>query len=264
MDRAARAALLLAFGLAACAGPRFHSVGSAPPPTRAELMRSLLPANVRVNVLVEGEVRRTASGVVIQNGQGAERELVVSHVLTNAHVVLARAGELPRFVVLVDGEGGSTQEFEGEVVAVGDVEGDDLAVLAIEGIALPCAPLSDDSAVNVGDDVLAVAAPFGRSLSVSRGIVSQIDYDAGSPRRPLLLKTDASIGYGSSGGGLYSASNGALLGVLAGYRTAAVSFLVGEERLTFDVPMPGETFAAPAARVRAFLGAHGLAALRCG
>jgi hypothetical protein len=49
--------------------------------------------------------------------------------------------------------------------------------------------------------------------------------------------------------------------VVEGYRTAKVSIPVAQETYSFDVPMPGETFAAPAAKIRRFLADKGLGAL---
>jgi serine protease Do len=72
-----------------------------------------------------------------------------------------------------------------------------------------------------------------------------------------MLKTDAAIGYGASGGGIYSRVTGKLLAIVEGYRTAKVGFAVAEQTYSFDVPMPGETFGAPSAKVRTFLSAHG-------
>ena len=68
-----------------------------------------------------------------------------------------------------------------------------------------------------------------------------------------MLKTDAPIGYGASGGGIYSLETGRLLAIVEGYRTAKVGFAVAEQSYSFDVPMPGETFAAPSSKVRRFL-----------
>src|SRR5215469_16709900 len=98
--------------------------------------------------------------------------------------------------------------------------------------------------------------PYGKSLSISGGLVSQVEWDRKS-RLPAMLKTDAPIGYGASGGGVYSASSGRLLAIVEGYRTARVGFAVAEQTYSFDVPMPGETFAAPSAKVRAFLENNG-------
>ena len=76
-----------------------------------------------------------------------------------------------------------------------------------------------------------------------------------------MLKTDAPIGYGASGGGIFSLETGKLLAIVEGYRTAKVGFAVAEQDYSFDVPMPGETFAAPTSKVRRFLESKGFGRL---
>jgi serine protease Do len=73
----------------------------------------------------------------------------------------------------------------------------------------------------------------------------------------VMLKTDAPVGYGASGGGVFSASTGRLLAIIEGYRTAKIGFALEQQDYSFDVPMPGETFAAPTAKVRFFLKKNG-------
>jgi hypothetical protein len=137
--------------------------------------------------------------------------------------------------------------FEGEVPA------EDLAVLEI-GELLPAVSLGQPFDAQVGDDVVVIGAPYGRSLSVSSGIVSQLELVDGDPRQQRSMKTDAPIGYGASGGGVFTVPGGKLVGLVEGYRTAKVSFGgIGGNDFSFDVPMPGETFLSPPAKIRAFL-----------
>jgi len=97
--------------------------------------------------------------------------------------------------------------------------------------------------------------------------VSQVEYafseSASAPRLPKSIKTDAAIGYGSSGGGVFDVPGGRLVGLVEGYRTARVAF-GKDEGYSFDVPMPGETFIAPAAKIRRFLSDRGLGKLAPG
>jgi hypothetical protein len=162
-------------------------------------------------------------------------------------------------VVLVDAPTGEPRQFAARVVAEGEVPDADLAVLEIRGVALPPARLASDPELAMGEDVFVVAAPYGRALSVSAGLLSQIDFAGGTSERvPAMIKTDAAIGYGASGGGIYSAASGRLLGIVEGYRTAKVTVPNAESSYSFDVPMPGETFAAPTTKIRAFLEKNGL------
>ena len=76
------------------------------------------------------------------------------------------------------------------------------------------------------------------------------------------MKTDAPIGYGASGGGVFALPSGRLVGLVEGYRTAKVAFGgLTRDDFSFDVPMPGETFLAPPAKIRAFVLRAGLGAL---
>ena len=147
-----------------------------------------------------------------------------------------------------------------KVVARGRVPDVDLAVVEVPG-ELPITPLAPDGELELGDDLVVIGAPFGKGLSVAAGIVSQVEYDvaeSAGARAPKALKTDAAIGYGSSGGGVFDVRSGQLVGLVEGYRTARVAF--GED-YHFDVPMPGETFVAPAAKIRRFLFEKGLGKL---
>src|SRR6185369_2250320 len=108
--------------------------------------------------------------------------------------------------------------------------------LEVPGLLGAPVHLADDADIDVGDDVVVVGAPFGKGLSVSSGIVSQVEWNQAGV--PSAFKTDAPIGYGASGGGIYRVSDGKLLALVEGYRTAKVSFPVAKQNYSFDVPMP--------------------------
>jgi S1-C subfamily serine protease len=241
----------LAAGLLVAAAPLLGGAssirGSNP---RAATVQKVFPSAVRLQLTVAGEVVRSASGIAFARRGGS------TYVLTNAHVV-EPAPEwkgAPELRVLP----GAGAPLAAKVVAHGRVPDVDLAVVEVSG-ELPVTPLAPDDALELGDDLVVIGAPFGKGLSVAAGIVSQVEYDhaenAAAPRRAVGLKTDAAIGYGSSGGGVFDVEGARLVGVVEGYRTARVAF--GEE-YHFDVPMPGETFVAPAAKIRRFLRDSGL------
>ncbi|HEY0093356.1 MAG TPA: serine protease, partial [Archangium sp.] len=167
--------------------------------------------------------------------------------------------EHPGLVVIVDERADST-EYRAEVVALGAVPDMDLALVKVPGLPRTPARLATDAELEMGEDVVVAASPFGRALSLSGGMVSQIEWDKES-KRPRMVKTDAPIGYGASGGGIFSLESGKLLAIVEGYRTAKVGFSVAEQDFSFDVPMPGETFAAPGAKVRQFLAQRGFSRL---
>ena len=230
----------------------------APRPSRKEMVRRIVPHNVRLQLVEGGKARSTASGVVV----GAERDEqggAVAWVITNAHAVEMGRLKEPVLRVLVDRRG-DVAEHTGEVVATGQVPDMDLALVRVAGLDLPAVQIADDAELELGEDVVVAASPFGRALSLSGGMLSQVEWDK-QTKRPKMVKTDAPIGYGASGGGIFSLETGRLLAVVEGYRTAKVDFAVEEQSYSFDVPMPGETFAAPSAKVRQFLTAKGFARL---
>jgi serine protease Do len=254
----AAGAFLAAATLAAVV-PRLSAAQGGNP--RSATVQKVFPSAVRIQIASAGAVVRSASGVAF--ARDGDRVFV----LTNAHVVQPSASwkEPVQLRVLVSG---AASPLQGRVVACGRVPDADIAVVEVRGAKLPITPLAPDDALELGDDLVVIGAPFGKGLSVAAGIVSQIEYDLAEgavvPRAPRSLKTDAAIGYGSSGGGVFDVPRGHLVGLVEGYRTARVEFGKDEGGYAFDVPMPGETFVAPAAKIRRFLGEHGLARLAAG
>ena len=68
---------------------------------------------------------------------------------------------------------------------------------------------------------------------------------------------DASVSYGSSGGGVFDAQSGALIGIVESYRTAKVAIPETKDRV-LEVPVAGETTLIPAPAILRFLVASGL------
>lgn len=253
------AGVTLAAGLSLAAHPLLGAAPARPPNARASTVQKVFPSAVRVQISAAGETVRTASGIAFARDGGK------TYVLTNAHVVEpARAWKAPIEIRVLPS--GGRPPVAATVTAQGRVPDVDIAVLEIAG-ELPVTPLAADEGLELGDDLVVIGAPFGKGLSVAAGIVSQVEYDfaenADAPRAPKVMKTDAAIGYGSSGGGVFDVASGRLVGLVEGYRTARVAF-GKEEQYAFDVPMPGETFVAPAAKIRRFLGESGLSRLAPG
>jgi S1-C subfamily serine protease len=244
----------LAAGLLVAAAPLLGGGSSTRSPNpRAAAVQKVFPSAVRIQLSAAGEVVRSASGIAFARKGGS------TYVLTNAHVVeLASEWRGPVELRVVPTAGVAAKA---KVVARGRIPDVDLAVIEVPG-ELPVTPLAPDEELELGDDLVVIGAPFGKGLSVAAGIVSQVEYEhaenAAAPRRPVGMKTDAAIGYGSSGGGVFDVGGARLVGVVEGYRTARVAF---GEQYSFDVPMPGETFVAPAAKIRRFLRDSGLADL---
>jgi serine protease Do len=222
---------------------------------KGKVVQKALRQSVRVEVIARGKVERAASGVVV----AVEGD--TSYVLTNQHVVQREGlSASASFQVVV--ERPRLHRLPARVVAEGKVPDEDLALLAVEGEALMPAQIASEEQVDVGDDVVVVGAPYGRALSVSSGIVSQLEMDDQEPRIQRAMKTDAPIGYGASGGGVFDVPSGRLVGIVEGYRTAKVAFGgISKDDFSFDVPMPGETFLAPPSKIRSFVLRSGIGRL---
>jgi len=105
----------------------------------------------------------------------------------------------------------------GEERVQGVVEADpekDYAILKINGIDLPVAPLGNSDKLEQGEPLVAIGAPLGLSNTVTSGIVSEIRPEGGR----LMIQHTAPISHGSSGGPLINAA-GQVIGVNTEMRT---------------------------------------------
>lgn len=232
------AVFLLVSGCASAAGV----------PDRSEVIRRILPSTVQLRAEREQGGRRAASGVVLASNPESGR----SWILTTRHL-LDPLGHQQIYV--------STPQRKGRVkVSVLAVGQDmDLAVIEVEGISLPAVKFKE--VVQLGDEVWVVAYPWGRRLTLVSGIVSQIVSEEGkvAVEGPIRM-VDASVSYGASGGGVFDAGSGALIGIVEGYRTARVAMPEAPERI-LEIPVPGETIVISSQMILRFLVASGLEAL---
>src|SRR5205807_2344271 len=138
-------------------------------------------------------------------------------VLTNFHVV---DGADRVEISLKDGRKFFSKEIKGD-------RKNDLAIVRFTpGSPLPYLQLGDSDAMEIGDRVLAVGAPFGLAGSVTAGIVSAKGRDGLSPERAVYedyLQTDAAINPGNSGGPLVN-MEGKVIGINTAIRTRTGGF----------------------------------------
>ncbi|HET6545297.1 MAG TPA: trypsin-like peptidase domain-containing protein [Rhodanobacteraceae bacterium] len=154
------------------------------------------------------------------------------YVLTNNHVI-SGADDIQ---VLLDG--GHVAQAD----VIGTDAETDLAVLKIDAKNLPTIAVADQTAVNVGDVVLAIGNPVGLGKTVTMGIVSGIDRQLNMSAYEDFIQTDAAINAGNSGGALVNA-----LGELVGINTAIYprtptangsgSYTPGAEGIGFAIPV---------------------------
>src|SRR5439155_5076693 len=129
-------------------------------------------------------------------------------ILTNYHVV---AGADTVEITLQDGRTTFTSK---------DFHGDrktDLAIVRIDpkGKKLPSLQLGDSAAMEIGDRVLAVGAPFGLTATVTAGIISAKGRNGLNVNMyEDFLQTDAAINPGNSGGPLINLE-GKVIGINA-------------------------------------------------
>lgn len=142
--------------------------------------------------------------------------------VTNNHVV--DDGEAFT-VVLNDGT-------ELDAKLIGKDKRTDLAVLKVEPVrTFTYVAFGDDSAVRVGDWVVAVGNPFGLGGTVTAGIVSARGRDIGAGPYDDFLQIDAAVNRGNSGGPAFN-----LNGEVVGVNTAIFSPSGGNVGIAFAIP----------------------------
>ncbi|BCL81233.1 hypothetical protein ccbrp13_36980 [Ktedonobacteria bacterium brp13] len=196
---------------------------------REEVIARIRPAVVQINVT-------TSQGAALGSGVIIDKR---GYIVTNDHVV-AGVSTVDE-VVLSDG----TSIKNAPVVGVD--QQDDLAVIKINPPSnLVAAPLGDSSALQVGQDVMAIGSPLGNTQTVTSGIISALDRNvnegsngANGATLPGTIQTDAPINPGNSGGALVD-----LNGNLVGIPTLTA---VDPE---FNAPANGVGFAIPSNRVK--------------
>lgn len=144
------------------------------------------------------------------------------YLVTNNHVV---AGGQTFTIVLDDGT-----EYEARLV--GTDERTDLAVLKVDGESdFTYVGFADESAVRVGDWVVAVGNPYGLGGTVTAGIVSARGRDIGAGLYDDFIQIDAAVNRGNSGGPAFN-----LNGEVVGVNTAIFSPSGGNVGIAFAIP----------------------------
>jgi serine protease Do len=152
------------------------------------------------------------------------------HILTNEHVV-ENATEI--IVNLADG-----RQFDARLL--GSDPALDLALLKIDGEALPSAPLGSSDDLIIGEWAIAIGNPYGYIMEDSRpsvtvGVISALGRNF-DPRRGRIyrnmVQTDAAINPGNSGGPLVNS-----VGQVIGINTFIFTETGGSLGLGFAIPI---------------------------
>jgi serine protease Do len=135
-------------------------------------------------------------------------------ILTNHHVV--------------DGAGVVEVNFkDGTKYTTSDIKTDpktDLAIVRIDAkTPLPYLEMGDSDAMEIGDRVLAVGAPFGLTSSVTAGIISAKGRSLRMNMYEDFLQTDAAINPGNSGGPLVNLE-GKVIGINSAIKSRSGGF----------------------------------------
>ncbi len=144
------------------------------------------------------------------------------YILTNAHVVEA-ADEIT--VKLTD-----KREFKAKVI--GSDRRTDIALIKIEGSALPTVKFGDPNRLKVGEWVVAIGSPFGFENSVTAGIVSAKGRSLPQENFVPFIQTDVAVNPGNSGGPLFN-----LKGEVVGINSQIYSRTGGFMGLSFAIPI---------------------------
>ena len=133
-------------------------------------------------------------------------------------MVISRDGYILTNNHVIDGADSISVEFaDGRTLTatlVGTDKPSDVALLKVQGDALPALALGNSDAVQVGDVVLAVGNPLGVGQTVTMGIISAKGRATGTGDGSYedFLQTDAPINQGNSGGALVN-TKGELVGI---------------------------------------------------
>lgn len=164
----------------------------------------------------EPEARRTqasGSGFIISAD---------GYIVTNAHVV-----EDAKSVTVGLGD---RRELSAEIVGVDTLS--DIAVLKVKADNLPTVQLGDSSALEVGQWVVAIGAPFGLDHSATQGIVSALSRSLPDGTYVPFIQTDVAVNPGNSGGPLFD-----LGGRVVGVNSQIYSRSGGYMGISFAIPV---------------------------
>lgn len=176
------------------------------PGTIAGVAAKSLPSTVTIEAESTSGEGGTGTGFVFDT-QG--------HIVTNNHVVADAVDGGKLTATFPDGK-----KYNAEIV--GHAQGYDVAVIKLKDAPSNLKPLAlgDSDKVAVGDETIAIGAPFGLSNTVTTGIISAknrpvASSDGSSTSKASYmsaLQTDASINPGNSGGPLLDAQ-GSVIGI---------------------------------------------------
>jgi S1-C subfamily serine protease len=215
---------------------------------RAHVISQTLTSTVQLLTVRTDGARRAGSGVVL----GPAGESGHTFILTTKHLFTPVAAQTVRVVDPL-----RRKQAVAKIIAISEEL--DLALLEVGELTLT--PVELKAEARLGDPIWVIAFPWGRRRTVVSGVVSQISWDntknnAVPIRGPVAL-IDAPVSYGTSGGGVYDADDGTLLGIVRGYRSAELA-VPSPDASPVKIPIAGETTVVATPEIRRFLEAQKL------
>ncbi len=191
------------------------------------------------DALSEVNQRVQRSLVIVRNGHRGAGAGVVwrpgGYIITNNHVI----GRGKAHIILADG-----REVPARVVA--QEPEIDLALLQAEDIPdLPPALVADSQGLQVGQIALAVGHPWGQRGAVTAGIISSLGSAEVRGRRGSIpvIRTDAGLAPGNSGGPLVNAAGGVIginTMIIGGDQGLAIASRLVDDFVSENLPQTGE------------------------
>ncbi|MGH6959402.1 MAG: S1 family peptidase [Dongiaceae bacterium] len=235
------AVAIIAVGVALMSIAPLGSVASSPDrPSSGDVIARSLGSAVQLFAEREGGAQRTGSGVALAIGGDGR-----TFILTAGHVLAPQVAQ----TVYVS-RPGSDARAEATILAL-DAEAD---IAILETGPLDVTPVRLQTAARLGDAVWVVSFPWGGRGTLVGGAVSQVGA-AGDKSFPLdgpVGLIDAAVSYGTSGGGVFDARSGQLVGIVRGYRTAKLA-LPGTPVQNLEFPIAGETTVVPVSAILCLL-----------
>ena len=209
---------------------KYVTANEMKPTTTTEVVAKVRPSVLELYCIV-GTSKSSGSGVILafddSDGDGKDDQALV----ITCHHVIESASQMTAKSIY-------GKEYAAELIGSDPIS--DIALLWIsidensDFTGLTAAEMMYDSdSLIIGADVLAIGNPLGYlGGTVTKGIISALNRDVTVENRKMtLIQTDAAINGGNSGGGLFDASTGALIGIVnAGYKSSSA------QGLSFAIP----------------------------
>ena len=186
--------------------------------------------NVNSVVAITCAVNTTVNGQSVVASSAGTGFIVTEdgYIATNHHVI---EGASAITVTMADGS-------EYAALLIGSDSANDVAVIKIQASGLQAVTLGASSALQVGDQVVAIGNALGElSSSLTVGYVSGMDRDVTTDGSIInMLQTDVAINSGNSGGPLFNAK-GEVIGITTAKYSGTTTSGASIEGIGFAIPI---------------------------